>query len=190
MYYYNRKKQIIKSAITITFILVVAVFATHHIYYKFQNERDVDYTSNSLDVVFHEKTGDKVELTKITPVTDSVGLSSKAYTFTVKNNLTVSTKYEIKLIDEIEKVLNDNCQEYQIDKSIIKVSIKEDNNENKIYLLSDLADGILSSDTIKPLEEKEYTIRVWNVSTTNQKKDMHYHGKIQIVDDNTVAVAR
>ena len=55
--------------------------------------------------------------------------------------------------------------------------------ENPVFLIDD-------SDIIKPLGEKEYTIRVWNVSTTNQKKDMHYHGKIQIVDDNTVAVAR
>lgn len=188
--YYNRKKQLIKSACVIIFILLIAVLSTHYIYYKFQNEREIDYTSASLNIVFHEKSGEKVTLTKITPVTDSVGLSSKAYTFTVKNNLTVKTKYTIKLIDDIEKVESDNCEQMQIGKDMIKVSIKEGKQDNKIYMLNELPENILIEETIKPLEEKEYTVRVWTVSTANQTNDIHYHGKLQIIEDGNVAVAR
>ena len=36
MYTYDRKKEIIKNTVYITFILLLAVISTHVIYYKFQ----------------------------------------------------------------------------------------------------------------------------------------------------------
>ena len=38
--YYNRKKYILKNVIIITFILLVAIIATHAIYDKFTKERE------------------------------------------------------------------------------------------------------------------------------------------------------
>ena len=125
---YNKyKKQRIKSALIICFILALAIFATHHIYYSFQDERNIDYSSESLDITFHEETGDKVTLTRVTPVTDSVGLASQAYTFTIKNNMTIPVNYTIKLVDDLETIFEDNCSEYQMPKEIIRISIREDN---------------------------------------------------------------
>ncbi len=181
--YYNYKKQMIKNGLIIALIFLVAITATHHIYYKFKSERNIDYNSKSLDVIFHEKSGDKVTLNKITPVTDSVGLSSNAYTFTIKNNLTVPVNYKIKLIDDIETVEADACNDFQIAKNIIKVSIKVA-KDNKIYYLSDLNDSILLNEKIKALEEKEYTIRVWTSNESQPLDNMHYHGKIQIIEQN------
>lgn len=188
--YYNYKKQRIKSALIICFILALAIFATHHIYYKFQNERNTDYSSESLDITFHEETGDRVTLSRVTPVTDSVGLSSQAYTFTVKNNMTIPVNYTIKLVDDIETVFEDGCSEYQMPKDIIKVAIKN-NKKTEIYNLSELNDGILDQTKIKPLEEAEYTIRVWTKQDTTLQTGAvrHFHGKIQIIeDDREVAI--
>jgi len=184
MYKNYYKKQIIKNIIISALILLFTVLATNKIYYKFKEERNVDYNSNSLDVIFHEKTGDKVTLTKITPVTDSVGLSSNSYKFTIKNNLTTDTNYTIKLVDDIETIQNDYCQENQIPKEVIKVSIKE-GKENKIYTLTELEDFTLKKDNIKALDEKEYIIRVWTSNEAQAKDDTHYHGIIQIIGENT-----
>lgn len=181
--YYNYKKQMIKSGIIIAFILIFAIVSTHYIYYKFESERNVDYNSESLDIVFHEKSGDKVTLSKVTPVTDSVGLSSKSYTFTVKNNLTVPVNYKIKLIDDIDTVDSDLCSEKQIPKDIIKVSIKENKEDNEIYNLTEIVDNTLTVEKIKALEEKEYTIRIWTSNLAQSNDDMHYHGIIQVVED-------
>ena len=183
MYNNYYKKQIIKNILIIVLILLFAIFATHSIYYKFQKERNVDYTSASLDIIFHEKTGDKITLNKITPVTDSVGLSSKSYTFTVKNNLTIPVSYKIKLVDDLKKIEEDNCISNQISKDIIKVSIK-DTDDNNIYKLNELEDSTLKKEKLKPLEEKNYTIRVWTVSEAQANDYMHYHGSIQILEDN------
>lgn len=187
--YYNYKKERIKSALIICFILAIAVFATHHIYYKFQKERNIDYSSESLDITFHEETGDRVKLTRVTPVTDAVGLSSQAYTFTIKNNMTTQVNYEIQLIEDLEMIFEDNCSEYQMPKDIIRVAIKN-SKETKIYNLNELENGVLDQVKIKPLAEEEYTIRIWTTQSTLQAgSTRHYHGKIQIVeDDNQIAI--
>lgn len=188
--YYNYRKQRIKSALIICFILAIAIFATHHIYYKFQNERNTDYSSESLDITFHEETGDKVTLTRVTPVTDAVGLSSQSYTFTIKNNMTIPVDYTIKLIDDLEAVFEDNCGEIEMPKDIIRVAIKSE-EKTEIYTLSELENSVLEIDKIKPLDEEEYTIRVWTTQNTvlQAGSTRHYHGKIQIVEDeNQIAI--
>ena len=188
--YYNYRKERLKSALIICFILAIAIFATHHIYYKFQNERNTDYSSESLDITFHEETGDKVTLTRVTPVTDAVGLSSQSYTFTIKNNMTIPVDYTIKLVDDLEMVFEDNCGEIEMHKDIIRVAIKSE-EKTEIYTLSELEDGVLETDKIKPLDEEEYTIRVWTTQNTTLQagSTRHYHGKIQIVEDeNQIAI--
>ena len=189
--YYDYKKQRIKSAIIICCILAIAIFATHYIYYKFQNERNIDYSSESLDITFHEETGDRVMLDKVTPVTDAVGLSSQSYTFTIKNNMTVPVDYTIQLTDDIETIFEDDCSEFQMPKDIIRIAIRQDNKDTEIYNLSGLEDGKLIETEIKALGEANYTIRIWTTQSTLQAGSVrHYHGKIQIVeDDNQVAIA-
>ncbi|MBQ8132644.1 MAG: hypothetical protein IJ193_09145 [Bacilli bacterium] len=178
--YYNGKKELLKNILIIGIILGIAVVSTHYIYYKFQKERDVDYNSKSLDIVFHEKAGANITIEKAKPVTDSVGLSSNSYTFTVKNNLTEPVKFKINLVDDLEKILEDDCQDITMDKHFIKVSLKEGNGPNKIYLLSDLEDGTIGKVKIKALEEKDYTIRLWVDSNYEGNSNHHYHGIIKV----------
>lgn len=178
--YYNYKKQRIKSVLMITLILAIAIIATHHIYYKFQEERNIDYSSSSLDITFHEETADHVTLTKITPVTDAVGLSSKAYTFTIQNNMTKKVNYTIRLVDDIETITTDNCSTLAMPKNIIRIAIRED-DKTEIYTLSDLPDNILKQTTIDALDKKEYSIRLWTTQSGLQSgTTSHYHGKIEI----------
>lgn len=180
--YYNRKKEIIKNVVLTSLILLLALVSTNFIYFKYKDERNVDYNSESLDIVFHEKTGAHITIDKVTPVTDSVGLSSKAYTFSVKNNLTEPVNYRIVLSDDIEKIIEDKCEEYQIGKDFIKVSVKEEGKENKIYTLSELEEGLLLDTKIKALEQNDYSVRFWidKDITIPNGSNLHYHGMIKI----------
>ena len=190
--YYNRKKYILKNVIIITFILLVTIIATHNIYYKFAKERDVDYSSESLDIVFHDVAGANVDITKPTLVNDAIGLSSKAYTLTIKNNLTEPVKYQLKLVDNTERIILDDCAELQIPKEIIRVSVKEDSSKNNIYTLSELIDNDLDLGEIDALAEKNYSIRIWvtNTSEANISKNLHYHGIIQVIENETDLAVR
>ena len=190
MYYanYNRKKEIIKNIVIISVILFIAVFSTYYIYEKFNNDDVIDYSSESLDIVFHEDEGEELNITKITPLTDSVGLSSKAHTITITNNLTESVKYKINVVDNNDKILAQNCEGITIPKDEIKVSIKEENEETKIYKLSEIEEtGILISTKAKALEEKKFTIKIWvsNETTLPSGSIHHYHGLIQVIENDT-----
>ena len=190
--YYNRKKYILKNVIIITFILLVAIIATHAIYDKFTKERETDYSSESLDIVFHDVAGANVDITKPTLVNDAIGLSSKAYTLTIKNNLTEPVKYKLKLVDNAEKIILDDCAELQIPKELIRVSVKEDSSKNSIYTLSELIDNNLDLGEIDALAEKNYSIRIWltNTSEVNISKNLHYHGIIQVIENETDLAVR
>lgn len=183
--YFNRKKYIIKNIIFISIIIAIALFATYKIYYKFTDERNIDYSSESLEITFHETTADKIAITKANPVPDSIGLSSTAYTLTITNNLTIPVSYQLKLIDDVDSIVEDTCEDKQISKELIRVSIKGDKDKNKIFTLSELEKGILTDSEIEALGVKNYSIRIWVTNTTNTAipADLHYHGKIQVVED-------
>lgn len=193
MYQINRRREIIKNFIYIFFILLLAVVSTYYIYNKFQGARNIDFNSESLDVTYHEKTGDKLTINRITPVTDSVGLSSKAYLITIKNNLTEKVGYKVKILDDVEKYAEDMCEENSISKDNIRISVKTNKKSNKIYYLNDLEDGVLLEDKINALETNNISIRIWikQDSTLPRGANMHYHGLMQIVeDDNSIAINR
>lgn len=191
MYTYNRRREIIKNTIFITIILLLAVVSTYYIYAKFQVNQTVDYNSKSLDVTYHEKSGNKLTIGKVTPVTDSVGLSSKSYNIVLKNNLTETVDFKIKVLDDLETIVEDECSDNLITKDSIRISIKNGNKENKIYNLDELEDGILLADELDALETKNLSIRVWvkQDSVLPLGSNMHYHGLVQVEEvDGGVAI--
>lgn len=191
MYTYNRRREIIKNTIFITIILLLAVVSTYYIYAKFQVNQTVDYNSKSLDVTYHEKSGNKLTIGKVTPVTDSVGLSSKSYNIVLKNNLTETVDFKIKVLDDLETIVEDECSDNLITKDSIRISIKNGNKENKIYNLDELEDGILLADELDALETKNLSIRVWvkQDSVLPLGSNMHYHGLVQVEEvDGVVAI--
>lgn len=181
------KRELIKNGIIISIILLVAIFFTYKIYYKFQNDRNVDFNSESLSVVFHDN-GDKMKITKVTPVTDSVGLSSNTYSLDVQNNLTVGVPYQIKIIPDVEAVTEDECEEILIPESEIRISVKVGKKDNQIYNLSELKEGILLTNTVEALKTDSISIRIWinKDSKLLAGSKMHYHGIIQVIEKEDI----
>lgn len=181
---YNQKKELIKNLIICGFILGIAVFSTYYIYNKFDHSELVDYASESLDITYKEDSGDKITITSVSPVTDSVGLSSKAHTITIKNNLTEKVSFIIKINDDVKEIIDDKCSEYLIPREDIKVAIRFSNNTTEIYTLSDLEEGILIKGKVKALETEKYTIRVWisSESSLPMGSSLHYHGLIEVLE--------
>ena len=128
------RKEVIKNVIYIGLILLFAAMSTYYIYNRFQTTRDVDYNSKSLDIVYHDS-GDKITINKVTPMTDSVGLSTKGYNLSIKNNLTVPVEYKIKIVDD--KELNEIDKDNLISKDNIRISIKSV-SVNTSYCIGDI----------------------------------------------------
>lgn len=193
MYYKNLyKKEMIKNVIIIGIILFIAIFSTYHIYYSFGETKEVDFSSTSLDISFHEDNGEELNITKVVSKTDSVGLSSAGHKITITNNLTEDVNYKIKIVDNEEKLEETDCQGLIIPKEEIRVSIKESGKETKIYSLSELEDGVILTTTAKALEKDKYTIRIWikeDPLLPNGSK-YHYHGLIQVIENETTLAVR
>ncbi len=184
--YYKQlqKKEMKKNFIFITFILILATVSTYLIYTNVKEERDKILKMKSLEVTYHEKTGNKVTITKLTPVTDYVGLASTPYTFTIKNNTNSWVKYKVKLVKDNDTIKEEECSDTLIPLNLIKVGIHEKGEVSKIYNLDDIEKNIIAVGTIAPRQSETYTVRVWvsgNIIATD--KNLHYHGLIKIEEN-------
>lgn len=181
---YTRKQEFV----IIGFILALCLVSTYFIYNKFSDERKIDYNSENLEVIFNDKTGDKITLKKITPLNDSVGLSTKAHNFELNNNLTEKVNVQIKLEDDLEIIDKEKCNERLIPKDNIKVMIKKNNIESDIYRLSELDDGIILEDELDPIAHNTYAIRLWVDKDTALPagSNFHYHGIIKIIEEDSL----
>ena len=180
------RKYYIKQFIKITFILLIAVIPTYFIYSNFKDKRDQIMSSESLSITFHESAGDKVTLKDVASVTDSVGLSSSAYTFTIKNNLEVPVRYSVKLVEDLNAVEEDNCLQNRIPMQILRLGYHKDKEENKIVAVPDLVDNTIVTDTIKGYGKAEYTIRLWaGKGTLTTDNNLHFHGVLQVIENGT-----
>ena len=65
-------------------------------------------------------------------------------------------------------------------------------SKNNIYTLSELIDNNLDLGEIDALAEKNYSIRIWltNTSEVNISKNLHYHGIIQVIENETDLAVR
>lgn len=183
LYRKQLRRQQIKSAIIITFLLLFALIATYFIYNEFKDARDAKVNSPNLEVTFHEKDKDKITLTKFYPVTDSVGLSSHAYTFTVKNERNHRVSYKIELVDDLEAQAQDGCTENLIPKELLKLSVRKDHQVAEAVLLSDFENSVLRMDSLEAGKEENYTIRIWPVNSSFVvNASSHYHGRIKVTE--------
>ena len=100
-------------------------------------------------------------------------------------NLTEKVNYKVKIIDDIEKIISDQCDEKQIPKEDIKISVKEGNKSNEIFHLSELDEKVLLDTSVDALDTVVITIRVWVDKDSVTPNDSHYHGLIQIIEEDT-----
>ena len=182
----NLKIYYLKQLFKIGIILLFAIIPTYFIYNNFKDKRDQIRSSESLSITFHESEGDKVTLKEVVPVTDSVGLSSRAYTFTIKNNLEAPVKYSIKLIEDETAIEEDNCAMNRIPMQILKVGIHKNNEENQVLSFNTITDNTLTIGTVPGYGSEEYTVRIWaQKGTLSTDNNLHFHGILQVVENGT-----
>lgn len=174
----------LKCAIIIVFLFLFAIVSTYLIYQKFSKLRDQDYDAGQLEVVFHEKNGNQVDLLQFTPVTDAVGLSTTAYNFTVSNTTPNTVSYKITMTPNEEKMLECGCSDRVIPSELLKISFRKDHLAPIAMIYSESQDGVIYEDTLESNESEDYSIRVWPM-TSNFIVDRtsHFHAVIEVVEE-------
>ncbi len=184
MYQFNYRKHMLKSAIIITFLLALAIVSTYIIYHTFSSRREQDIDTGEMEVVFHNSSGNKINITSFKPVTDAVGLSSTAYSFTVKNSTLNSVNYKIVLESNSSRISKDECEEKTIPSELLKISLRVDHQTPTAMLLSEYEDNVIYEDTLDANSEEEYTIRIYAINSNFViDKDSHYHAIIKVIEE-------
>ena len=184
MYQKYYRRHMIKSAIIIIFLLAFAIVSTYLIYHNFSNARERDIDTGEMEVVFHGKEGNKINLTRFTPVSDAVGLSSTEYSFTVKNNTDSSVRYKIVLEENTKRMSKDDCINSTIPKELLKLSLRVDHQTPTAMILSEYQDNVLFEDTLDSNSEEDYSIRLWAINSDFViDRNSHYHAIIKVIEE-------
>lgn len=175
-----QKKELKRNIIFISFILIFATVSTYLIYNKFKDERDYKLNLPEIDATFHS--GNRVSIYDYTPVRDSVGLSMKPYTITIKNNTNKKTNFSITLKSD-DSFKDKKYKKYErLPNSAIKVSVHENGHDTEIYNLDDI-DSVLVKKSLKPKEEVNYKIRVWETKIDIDSGNYYYTGKFDVIGE-------
>ncbi len=179
-YNYYRMLQKKEFKRNMTFVLLVLLFATvstYLIYNKFKDVRDSKMRLPNISVTFHD--GEKIVIDKYAPIRDSVGLSTKAYKITIKNNTNKKAKYSIVLKDDRKKLKEFKDSTF-LPRSALKYSIHEEGKEAKIYNLDDADEKILT-ETLDPKAEANVKIRIWATKSDIESGSYYYIGKLSVI---------
>lgn len=184
MYQKYYRRHMIKSAIIIIFLFAFAIISTYLIYNNFSSKREHDIDTGEMEVVFHGKEGNKINLTKFTPVSDAVGLSSTEYSFTVKNSTANSVSYKIVLEPNTNRINSDECFTKTIPSELLKLSLRVDHQTPVAKILSEYQDNVLYEDTLEADSEEDYSIRLWAINSDFViDRDSHYHAIIKVIEE-------
>ncbi len=178
------KKHLLKSTVTIFFLLAFAIFSTYFIYQKFAKQSEKDYDVGEMEVVFHTKSGNQITMKKFQPVSDAVGLTSPAYSFTVHNNTLKDIKYKIMIKENEEEIEACGCSEKKIPMELLKLSLRKDHLAPDAFVLSEYDGGMIHEDILKAGEQEDYSIRIWAMNSNFiVDKTNHFHANIEVVEE-------
>ena len=184
MYQKYYRRHMLKSAIIIIFLFAFAIVSTYLIYNNFSSKRERDIDTGEMEVVFHSKEGNKINLTKFNPVTDAVGLSSTEYDFTVKNSTANSVSYKIVLEPNTNRINKDNCSLKTIPSELLKLSLRVDHQAPVAKILSEYQGNVLYEDTLEANSEEDYSIRLWAINSDFViDRESHYHAVIKVIEE-------
>ena len=151
----KNRKEYKKIAILVMFLLI-SVIGTSYGLFKvlLDNTSEHEVVAGTFKVEFEE--GNEIHLTNLAPMSDSEGMSTEGYHFTIKNTGTIDAKYHVSL-EETPASSN------TLDRKYINYSIKlSDGSWTSPRSLSDgllLNSGSLSAESGK--DEVDYELKMW-----------------------------
>lgn len=127
-----------------------------------------------------DETSEEISLENAVPVSDSKGMTSDSYTFTVNNTSSIPVDYKVYLDDDNDAYIEDGCSNNKMSHSDIKYSIKKEGETSKLDLLS-TDSGLLYESTIASNGSDSYEMHLWISSdATNSVMNKHFHGKLRV----------
>ena len=173
-------RQIEFTLFTVFLVCILALTGSYAIFTT--NKKADNYNSikvGTLKVDFSEKSSNNLDLNGAYPISDSEGIAQDPYIFKITNTGSLTASYKVRIIDDLEIIQEDNCQNNLLSHSAVRISV----NGSEAFTLGEkqATDYVVDPGVIAPNETKEYRIRIWiKDSSGNEVLGKHYHGKIVV----------
>ncbi len=191
-----KKKQIIVTALLIAVCLVTLIGSSYALFTKtLSSTKKISVQAGTLKVDFAE--GDRINLSNVAPMSDSDGMNTTPYTFTITNSGSVAAYYTIRNEEDSSNTLNNKYIKYRLISNNYDSGIKTlDTMGSGYYMLSSentLAVGKsityklylwLSSEADNDAQNKTYQSKIVVQSTTNSISDTVATTLLKGVGDN------
>jgi len=186
-----------KVIIGVTVLILIGVVTISYAFFSIAGKQNLGNTFNSgcLNIKI-ENESDAITLNGVYPVTDTEGLSTEGYTFTIKNMCSASTNYMINL-ESLDKTTD------TLDTQYIKTALSSDTMDNLIQKLDSSMEtkALISSasvsnnlykGSIEGNSTREFKLRIWIDYETTKEQGMNktYKNKINVIADFDLQVEK
>ena len=171
----KKKKYIILSVIVILISIIALIGATYAVLTAtIQGDKKISLKAGLLKVDFEE--GNAIKLDNAEPMSDSKGLKTSPYTFTITNKGTIEAYYYISLENDVNNTLNED---------LVKMRLTNDQGyDSGVVRVSDYAQSsyqITEEGKLNVDDKVTYNLWLWldnNADNTAQGKE--YKSKIVV----------
>lgn len=177
-------KEFIKENSKLVIILLLVIVALVGLTYAYLTLTLTGTKSNkivagTLSLVLNDTATSGITISNAVPMSDSEGLATTAYTFTLQNNGTITSAYTIYL-DDVAL----GTGETRIADQYVKYSITKNSGTATTQLLTAIGSNpnrILDSGSIAASATNSYTLRVWVAyAADNTVMNQTFKGKLRI----------
>ena len=191
-----KRKDLIIITVVIAMCLVTLVGSSYALFTRtFTSNKKISVQAGTLKVDFAE--GNRINLSNVAPMSDSDGMNTTPYTFTITNSGSVAAYYTIRNEEDSSNTLNNKYIKYRLISDNYDSGIKTlDTMGSSYYILSSentLAVGKsityklylwLSSEADNEAQNKTYQSKIVVQSTTNSISDTLATTLLKGVGDN------
>lgn len=187
----NNSKKYSKQLIAIAIALVLLIGGTYAwLRITINGTKTNILRAGTLQLTLDDTTSDGIDLTNSVPMSDTKGLTTTAYTFTLKNSGSSSADYTIYLDD-----LGLDTNEIRMNDKYVKYSLVKNSGTVTTALLTTTGvypNRLLDSGTINANTTNSYTLRLWiDSSADNEVMGTVFYGQLRVdatnqVEDNSL----
>ena len=176
------KKQIIVTVLLIAICLLTLVGSSYALFTKtLSSTKKISVQAGTLKVDFAE--GNRINLSNVAPMSDSDGMNTTPYTFTITNSGSVAAYYTIRNEEDSSNTLNNKYIKYRLISDSFDSGIKTlDTIGSGYYILS-------SENTVAVGKSITYKLYLWLSSEAdNDAQNKTYQSKI-VVQSTTNSIS-
>ncbi|MDD6245145.1 MAG: hypothetical protein PUB03_05750 [bacterium] len=171
----TRESQIALVIVLIMIAIVTLIGSSYALFTKtLVGTKKVTVQTGTLNATFEE--GNAIKLENTVPMSDTVGLQTTPYTFTIKNTGNIKDYYTVYNEEDTSTTT--------LDTSLLKYKLTGSNGyDSGIKTIADLGSGkiVLTSSTLDVGQSVTYTLYIWLSSeATNNEQGKMYQSKILV----------